>query len=116
MGFDDETSLTLGTLATKFQNIADTEISAGDAALFINSQMKAFNITANDAEHILDAVNETANNFAVGTNDLQGALTVAGSSMSTVGNTFEETIGLITAATELMPGKAQTVGNSFRTI
>ena len=116
MGYADKTSLTLGTLAAKFQNIADTEISAGDAALFINSQMKAFNITASDAEHILDAVNETANNFAVGTNDLQGALTVAGSSMSTVGNTFEETIGLITAATELMPGKAQTVGNSFRTI
>lgn len=116
MGYADKTSLTLGTLAAKFQNIADTEISAGDAALFINSQMKAFNITAGDAEHILDAVNETANNFAVGTNDLQGALTVAGSSMSTVGNTFEETIGLITAATELMPGKAQTVGNSFRTI
>ena len=47
---------------------------------------------------------------------LSGALTVAGSALGTVGNSFEQTIGLITSATELMPGKAQTVGNSFRTI
>lgn len=116
MGYSVDTSLNLGKLALKFQNIADTEISAGDAALFINSQMKAFNITASNAEHILDSVNQVANNFAVGTNDLSGALTVAGSALGTVGNSFEQTIGLITSATELMPGKAQTVGNSFRTI
>ncbi len=47
---------------------------------------------------------------------MSGALTVAGSALGTVGNSFEQTIGLVTAATELMPGKAQTVGNSFRTI
>lgn len=56
MGYSVDTSLNLGKLALKFQNIADTEISAGDAALFINSQMKAFNITASNAEHILDSV------------------------------------------------------------
>ena len=96
-----------------FQNVADTEISAGDAANFINSQMKAFNFTAAESEHIIDAVNQVANEFAVGTNDLSGALTVAGSSLATTGNSFEQTIGLITSATEMMPGKAQTVGNSF---
>lgn len=52
----------------------------------------------------------------MGTGDLQGALTVAGSSLKSVGNDFNQTIGLVTAATELMPGKAQTVGNAFRTI
>lgn len=52
----------------------------------------------------------------MGTGDLQGALTVAGSSLKSAGNDFNQTIGLVTAATELMPGKAQTVGNAFRTI
>lgn len=116
MGYTVNESLDLSRVATMFQNVADTEISAGDAANFINSQMKAFNFTAAESEHIIDAVNQVANEFAVGTNDLSGALTVAGSSLATTGNSFEQTIGLITSATEMMPGKAQTVGNSFRTI
>lgn len=116
MGYTVNESLDLARVATMFQNVADTEISAADAANFINSQMKAFNFTATESEHIIDAVNQVANEFAVGTNDLSGALTVAGSSLATTGNSFEQTIGLITSATEMMPGKAQTVGNSFRTI
>ena len=58
-----------------FQNIADAEISAGDAALFINSQLKGFNSefskfssTGEASMHVIDSVNEVANNFAVGTN------------------------------------------------
>ena len=116
MGYSDKESLQLAKVATAFQNIADTQITAGQSADFINSQMKAFNITANDAVSIIDSVNEVANNFAVGTGDLQGALTVAGSSLKSAGNDFNQTIGLVTAATELMPGKAQTVGNAFRTV
>lgn len=116
MGYSDKESLQLAKVATTFQNIADTQITAGQSADFINSQMKAFNITANDAVSIIDSVNEVANNFAVGTGDLQGALTVASSSLKSAGNDFNQTIGLVTAATELMPGKAQTVGNAFRTV
>jgi negative regulator of replication initiation len=41
-----------------YQNIADEELDAGESANFIISQMKAFNMTAQDAEHIIDAVNE----------------------------------------------------------
>lgn len=39
-----------------YQNIADEQISSGEAAEFIISQMKAFNITAEDSIHIADAV------------------------------------------------------------
>lgn len=41
-----------------YQNIADEQLSAGEASEFIISQMKAFNITAEDSIHIADAVNE----------------------------------------------------------
>ena len=57
-GFNDEDSLQLGVIAEKFTNIADEEISAADSASFIISQMKAFNITAEQSEHIIDATNE----------------------------------------------------------
>ena len=64
-GYDAQTSAQLAQTATLFQNIADSEVSAGDAASFIISQMKAFGIEANDAVSILDKVNETSNNFSV---------------------------------------------------
>lgn len=58
MGYDDQQSLQLAEVATKFQNIADTEISAGEAASFINSQIKAFNFDAKNSIDIIDKVNE----------------------------------------------------------
>lgn len=65
MGYDEGQSMELATMATTFQNIADAEISAGEAAKFINSQMKAFqgefSTIATDgekAQKVIDSVNE----------------------------------------------------------
>ena len=109
MGYGDQQAMQLATTATMFQNIADAEISAGDAALFINSQLKAFNFTADESMHVIDSVNEVANNFAVGTNDLQLALSKTASAMGGFGNSFEQTIGIITAGTEIMVGQPSKV-------
>ena len=57
-GFSEKDSLELGRVASMYQNVADVELTAGEAANFIVSQMKAFNIQASDSEHIIDAVNE----------------------------------------------------------
>ena len=57
-GFSDEDSAKLASIAEKYRNIADEEISAGESASFIIAQMKAFNIEAGQAEHIIDSVNE----------------------------------------------------------
>lgn len=56
--FNEKDSAQLAEIAAKFTNIADTEISTADAASFLISQMKAFNIEAKNSEHIIDAVNE----------------------------------------------------------
>lgn len=116
MGNDDSTSLELGRLATMFQNIADEAISAGDSASFINSQMKAFNFTANEAIHVLDAVNEVANNFAVSSGDISTALPKVASTMALAGNSFEETIGLLTAGAEIIPNQASRIARGLRSI
>ena len=55
-GFSDEDSAKLASIAEKYRNIADEEISAGESASFIIAQMKAFKIEADQAEHIIDAV------------------------------------------------------------
>ena len=116
MGYDETQSLGLAQMAARFQNIADTEISAGQAASFINSQLKAFGFTASDTEHVLDSVNEVANNFAVGTNDLQSALSKTGAALSTTGNSFEQTLGLVTAGEEILVNQSGKVGRGLRSI
>lgn len=123
MGYDESTSLQLAKHATMFQNIADAEISAGDAAKFINSQMKAYQgefkslgSEGEKAAKVIDTVNEVANKNAVGTNDLQLALTKTSAAMGGFGNSFDQVVGIMTAGTEIMVGMPSQVARGWRTI
>ena len=57
-GFNESDAAQLAKVSSMYQNIADEQLSAGKASEFIISQMKAFNITAEDSVHVIDAVNE----------------------------------------------------------
>jgi TP901 family phage tail tape measure protein len=57
-GFTPEDSAQLAQVAMLYSNIADAELTAGESASFIISQMKAFNIEASNATSIIDKVNE----------------------------------------------------------
>ena len=100
-GFSDEDAANLALVATMYQNVADESISAADSAGFIIAQMKAFNIEAEDATHIIDAVNAVSNNYAVSSSDLANNLGKVSSALSVGGNSFEETLGMMTAITEI---------------
>lgn len=78
-----------------FSNVADEEISAADSASFIISQLIAFNKKADEAINIIDSVNEVANSFSVNSGDLATALQVVASSSAAMGNSMEETLGLV---------------------
>lgn len=93
-GFDEEDSAMLALVATELQNVADEELSAGEASNFLVSQIRAFNLEADDAAHILDSVNEVSNHFAVSSADLTKALPLVASALSVGNNEFEEMIGL----------------------
>lgn len=94
-GFNDEDAAQLGQVASMYQNVADEAISASESANFIIAQMVAFGIEAENAEHIIDAVNETANNFAVSSGQLANSLGIVSSTASAMGNSMEETLGII---------------------
>ena len=57
-GFNDQDSATLASVAAQFQNVADTAISAEDAAGSIVSQIRAFSEDAGFAQTVVDAYNE----------------------------------------------------------
>ena len=55
-GYSDEDAATLANVAEMYRNISDEQLSAGESASFIIAQAKAFNFTASESEHIIDAV------------------------------------------------------------
>ncbi len=115
-GFNDSDAAILAKVAAQYQNVADTAVSAEDAAASIVSQIRAFGEDASFATHVIDAYNEVANNFSVGTNDLSKAMEVAASGMATYGNSFEQVIGLVTSGTEIMQGRSSQVARGLSTI
>ena len=101
-GFQSKQELeTLSELVAMYQNTADEELSVAEASSVLISMMKAFNIEANDAIHITDAINQVSQDFAVSSGDLGKGLTQAGAALATYGNSFDETIGLLAGGTEI---------------
>lgn len=115
-GFNDEDAATLAKVASQYQNIADTAVSAEDAAASITSQIRAFGEDAAFATTVIDAYNEVANNFSIGTNDIASAMGVASSGLATYGNSFQQTIGLVVGGTEIMQGRSLQVARGLSTI
>lgn len=119
-GFTDEEAAGLSRIAAMYQNVADTAVSSEDAVASIVSQIRAYGIandkTAEWAMHVIDTYNEVANSFSVGTNDLSQAMEIASAGMATYGNSFEEVLGLVTSATEIMTGRSSQVARGLQTI
>lgn len=114
-GYAENQIIELGKVASMYTNIADEEVSASEAAEFMIAQMKAFNIEAEDSIHIIDAVNEVANNFAVSSADIANNLGNSSAVMASAGNSYEQMIGLLTAGTEITRS-ASKVSNGLKTI
>lgn len=100
-GFSESDSAELARVANLYMNIADEELNAGDAANFIISQMKAFNLEAQDAEHIVDSLNNVSNNTAVSSADLATNIGKASAALAVGGNTYEDVLSLMTAGVEI---------------
>lgn len=57
-GASEEDAAQLAKISEMYRNIADEQISSSDSAALLTSQMKAFNFTADESMHIIDAINE----------------------------------------------------------
>jgi uncharacterized phage infection (PIP) family protein YhgE len=116
-GFGEEQSAKLAQIAELYRNIADAELTAGESATFIISQMKAFgDETTTFAEHTINAVNNVSNHMAVSSSDITTALTKTSSAMAVLGNDYNQTIALVTAGAEQMQGQSSKVARGLRTI
>lgn len=115
-GFSESDAAILAQTASVFQNIADSELSAADAALVIISNLKAFNFNAQDSIRVIDAINEVSNKYSVSSTDLSLGLSKTAAAMGTLGNSFEQTVALMTGAGEILPNQSGKIARGLRTV
>ena len=116
-GFSDEDSAQLAKISEMYRNTADEAISSAESAGFIVSQMKAYNNeTEGFAQHTIDAINNVSDNMAVSSSDISDGLSKTSSAMSALGNSFEESMAMVSGATEVLHGQATKVARGLRTI
>jgi septal ring factor EnvC (AmiA/AmiB activator) len=109
-GFSEQDSAMLAQISARFQNVVDSEMSADEAANILMSTMKGFGLVPQDVSHIADAINETADTSAVSSTDIANGLANVASVSKTMGNSLEESIGMLTAMVEI----TQSAGKSSR--
>jgi TP901 family phage tail tape measure protein len=88
--------------AIVYKNVGDNITSTGDAADSIISTMKGFGLEASESMAIVDRFNEVGNRFAITSQGIGEALRLSASALNEGGNSLDESIGLITAANEVV--------------
>ena len=107
MGYNIREAAELGELALIFKNVGDEIENVDESTASLIATMKGFAMEAEDASHIVDAINEISNNFAVTSGDLADGVERVSAVMSQSNVSFEQTLGLITGATEVMQDAAK---------
>lgn len=115
LGYSLSDSAVLGRNAALYAAVGDEGMTADDAARYMVSIMKGFNIAASDSLHVVDALNEVGNNFAISSTGIGESLQRSGAALSVGGNSFEEAIGLTVAANDATQN-AEATGTALKTI
>ena len=97
LGYSFSDSQELANTAVMFKNVGDEINTASDAASYLISTLQGFNLTADDSQHVLDAINKVSNEYAVSAQDLGEILKRSSAAMSSANNTLDQTIALGTA-------------------
>lgn len=96
LGFSLEESSTLAKYTSMLQSVGDIDVSSAESAL--TAVFKAFDLNINDIEAIMDKLIEVGNNYPISVAELAEGINNAGSMLAAAGNSYEETIALLTAA------------------
>ena len=97
-----EESANMAETAIVYKNVADGLDTVDEATDSIISTMKAFGIESSNTMGIIDVFNEVGNNFAITSAGIGEAMQRSASALYEAGNTFEESVALITAANSVV--------------
>lgn len=89
-------SVWMAEYTAKLQAIGDIDVS--DAQNAVTSIIKAFDIDPGQIDKVMDKLIEVGNGFPISVEQIAEGMTNASSSLAAAGNTFEESVALLTAA------------------
>lgn len=114
LGYSLDQASDLAKNATLFVNVGDG-VDITEATEDMITAMKAFDIQAKDSIKIVDDYNQIGNQFALSASDIGEAMKRSASALETGNNSFEQSIGLITAMNEIVQNSENT-GNSLKVL
>lgn len=114
LGYNLEQASDLAKNTTLFVNVGDG-VDITEATEDMITAMKAFDIQAKDSIKIVDDYNQIGNQFALSASDIGEAMKRSASALETGNNSFEQSIGLITAMNEIVQNSENT-GNSLKVL
>lgn len=96
LGYTLEDSGALAKYTAMLSNVGDIDVSSAQSAL--TAITKAYDISADQIETIMDKMVAVGNNFPISVSEIAEGMNNAGSALSAAGNSFEQSIALLTAA------------------
>ena len=115
LGYNIKTATEMAEAAIVYKNVGDNIASTEDAADSIISTLKGFGLEASESMRIVDRFNEVGNRFAITSQGIGEALRLSASALNEGGNTLDESIGIITAANEVV-NDPSSVGTALKTL
>lgn len=114
LGYSIDQAENLARTTQLFQNVGDN-MSRETAQDTLVSAMKAYNFNPQDSLKIIDKYNETANNFAINTEQLADGISRSGSALKAAGNSLDQSIAMMIAGNDSVQN-SETVGRQYADI
>ena len=114
LGYSMPDATTLAEYTAMLQNVGDIDVE--DAQNAITAIIKAFDdISASNIEEVMDKLVETGNNFPISVSQIAEGMNNASSTLAAAGNSFEQSVALLTAANTTIQNAAKS-STGLRTI
>lgn len=113
LGYSLDESSMLAEYTAMLQNVGNIDVS--DAQDAITAIIKAFDVGVDDIESIMDKLVTTGNNFPISVAQIAEGMNNASSALAAAGNTFEQSVALLTAANTTIQNAAKS-STGLRTI
>nr|DAE09411.1 MAG TPA: minor tail protein [Siphoviridae sp. ct96x5] len=115
LGYNLPSSEELARVSSLFANVGDGIDSATQASEYLISTLKGFNLVADDAERVVDVINQVANTEPVSAQDISEILQRSAAALSASNTSFEKTVALGTAMNSVLQNSA-TTGTALKTL
>lgn len=96
LGYSSDESVQLAQYTAMLQNVGDIDVS--DAQDAVTAIVKAYKKDASEIEDVMDKLVVAGNNFPISVSQIAEGMNNASSTLAASGNSFEQSIALLTAA------------------